>query len=498
MGERLSAEDARILELERGNVRGHTCKLLIVDGAHSTDDVRREVGRRLGGVPRLRQRLVPAPLGLAPPALVEDEDFRIERHVREAGEATGEGRLRAELARLMAEPLDRERPLWAIDVIALDGPRTALVWRIHHAIADGTVAMRMATALLFGAAAPATRPATRAERPGMVDALRWRAAALPESLAAAARGAARLPGVLRRELGRSAAPSPLDRPAGPRREMAFVEAELERIKAIAHGASERATVNDVVLAAVAGGLRRWLGQAGAEQAAMRVKVPVSLHTSAEADGANRDSFMCIDLPLIGPDAAARLTAVTLETRERKALHDAQTLGTFFADLSHFSRSLERYAEHWAASPRVFTLNVSNVPGPAEPQQVLGSRLLHLYSFAEIAHRHALRVTVVSAGGRIAFGLCADADAVGGVDAIASGIEEELGELTATIQPDRQAKGEVMRVIDCECGQTLQAANDDDLVNVTRDHMNDVHSDRELDDEGIRKLVADQAYEAMDA
>ncbi|HEY1359170.1 MAG TPA: hypothetical protein VGF21_12775 [Thermoleophilaceae bacterium] len=56
----------------------------------------------------------------------------------------------------------------------------------------------------------------------------------------------------------------------------------------------------------------------------------------------------------------------------------------------------------------------------------------------------------------------------------------------------------MRVIDCECGQTLQAANDDDLVKVTRDHVNEAHPDMELDDEGVRNLVADQAYEAADA
>jgi len=404
MGERLSAEDARILALERGNVRGHTCKLLVVDGAHDVDAVRREVDARIASVPRLRQRLLEKPL-----SLVDDEDFRLERHVRDGGEAAGEHELRAALGRLMAEKLDRDRPLWAIDVIALDGRRTALVWRIHHAIADGTVAMRMARALLFQGPAPAAAPPRKSSG-----------------------HAARLPSAIRRELAHKAAPSALDRPAGPRREMAFVESPLDALKAIGHGAPERATVNDVVLAAVAGGLRRWLGEAGAERAAMRVKVPVSLHTSGEDEGANRDSFMCVDLPLTGPDPIARLVAITRETSERKTMHDAQTLATFFADLSHLSRSLERYAEHWATSPRVFTLNVSNVPGPAEPQRVLGSRLLHLYSFAEIAHHHALRIAVASAGGRIAFGLCADADAVPGIDVIAAGIGDEIGALSASL------------------------------------------------------------------
>ena len=232
-----------------------------------------------------------------------------------------------------------------------------------------------------------------AEEPSLADALRWRGGALASGAAGLARAAAS-PGNWARaarfpatsgESSPGVPPSPLDRPAGPRREMAFVEAPLERVKAIAHGAPERATVNDVVLAAVAGGLRRWLGQSGAERAAMRVKVPVSLHTQDEDDGANLDSFMVVDLPLAGEDAAERLLAVAKETRERKRLHDAETLAEFFADVSHLSRSLERFAEHWAMSPHVFTLNISNVPGPPEPQRVLGARLLHLYSFAEIAH-----------------------------------------------------------------------------------------------------------------
>jgi diacylglycerol O-acyltransferase / wax synthase len=445
MVERLTTEDARILALERGNIRGHTCKVLIVDGAHAPEGVRRRLADRIGLVPRLRQRLVASPLGLAPPALVEDDDFRIERHVRDGGQAHGDARLRAVVARLMTEPLDREHPLWAIDVVALDGPRTALVWRLHHAIADGTVAMRAARALFFGEGGAAAGASAPAVTPGLLDALRWRgaavaggvagvarAAAAPGTWAVAARGAARFPGMLRRELGRTARSSPLDRAAGPRREVAFVKASLQQLKLIAHGAPERGTVNDVVLAAVAGGLRRWLGATGAEQAVMRVKVPVSLHARDESDGANVDSFMCIDMPLAAPDAAARLLAITRETRDRKTLHDAQTLAAFFADLSHFSRSLERFAQHWAMSPRVFTLNVSNVPGPAEPQRVFGAPLLELYALAEIAHRHALRIAVASAAGSISFGLCADADALGGVDAIASGIEEELGELSATL------------------------------------------------------------------
>jgi diacylglycerol O-acyltransferase / wax synthase len=303
-------------------------------------------------------------------------------------------------------------------VSPLAGGRTALVWRIHHAVADGVTSMRMARELLLEAASVA-RPAGRS-----------RAAPRPprHRLASALGRAARAPGTLRHELGRRAVPSPLDHPVGPRRQVAFVDAPLEELRRIGHAARERATVNDVALAAVSAGLRAWLEALGAPAEGLRAKVPVSLHQPGEPNSANRDSFMVVDLPLEQDDPLARLAAVTHETRERKRHHDAQTIHAFFRDLSHLSGSLERHAQEWAMSPRVFTLNVSNVPGPLGPQAVLGAPLLELHSLAEIAHRHALRVAIVSAAGRISFGLCADADAIDGLELIAHGIEREIDAL----------------------------------------------------------------------
>ena len=234
-----------------------------------------------------------------------------------------------------------------------------------------------------------------------------------------------MPRTLRRELGRHAIPSPLDRRVGPRREVAFVDAPLEELRRIGHAAPERATVNDVALSLVSAGLRAWLDELGAPAEGLRAKVPVSLHQPGEPATANRDSFMVVDLPLEQDDPIERLVAVTRETRERKRRHDAETLHAFFGDLSHLSGSLERHAQHWAMSPRVFTLNISNVPGPSGPQSVLGAPLLELHSLAEVAHRHALRVAIVSAAGRISFGLCADPDAIDGLALVADGIEREL-------------------------------------------------------------------------
>jgi diacylglycerol O-acyltransferase / wax synthase len=406
--EYLSAEDARILALESGTVRGHTCKVLVIGGRRDAREICEHVAPRLAACPRLTRRLAPAP---GPPAWTEDPCFAIERHVVGRGDVDDAGLLVLIAAR-MSEPLDRERPLWAMDVVALPGARTAIVWRIHHAIADGMSAMRMARELLLE---PSDEPPPDA-----------RARASP----ARPPKARRMPATVWRQLGRRGARSPLDRPAGPRREVAFVDAGLAEVRRIGHAAPVRATVNDVALAAVAGGLRAWLRRLGAPEAALRVKVPVSLHAAGEADVANRDSFMIVDLPLAERDPLGRLCAVARATRQCKEHGDPQTLDAFFHDLTHLSSSLERFAQHWAMSPRVFTLNVSNVPGPPGPQSVLGSPLLELHSLAEIAHHHALRVAVVSAGGRISFGLCADPDAVDGLGVIAEGIERELEALAA--------------------------------------------------------------------
>ncbi len=408
--ELLSAEDAAILALEAGAVRGHTCKLVLLDGVLDTGQLRDHLESRLDREPRLRLRLADD----EPPAWEPDPAFAIDRQVR-AGGTVGEDGLRGLIGTLMTERLPRDRPLWALDVVAVDGRRTALVWRIHHALADGMTAMGMARSVLFDACeAPA--PAS---------------AVAPPSRLAALRTALQVPAALHRELARRGADTALDAGLGERREVAFAEVELDEVKRIAHALPERATVNDVVLAAVAGGLRAWLDGLDAHPDTLRVKVPVSLHHPGDA-AANRDSFICVDLPLEQSDPIERLRAIAAETRERKTDHDAETLDAFFRDLSHVSRSLERFAEHWAMSPRVFTLNISNVPGPRGPLTVVGAPVVSMHSLAEISHRHALRVAVVSAAGLIGFGFCADADAVGSPQPIAEGAAAELRVLGAAL------------------------------------------------------------------
>ena len=151
--ERLSPEDSRILALESGAIVGHTCKVVIAERAGDTVEYLRDrIGRRIGLALRCRQRIATTPFGLGSPVWVDDPEFDPARHVRAVpvDGPVGDAHLREIVARLMAERLPRDRPLWAIDVVEpLEGDKTALIWRIHHAMADGQATMAIGSALLW-------------------------------------------------------------------------------------------------------------------------------------------------------------------------------------------------------------------------------------------------------------------------------------------------------------------------------------------------------------
>jgi diacylglycerol O-acyltransferase len=183
---------------------------------------------------------------------------------------------------------------------------------------------------------------------------------------------------------------------------------------------------------VGGALRRWLEHRHGPLPDMRVRVPVSLHDpSGEDAAANRDSFMCLTLPLHEPDPARRLLAVNAQTKERKRHRDPQLLDDFFRDLGHGSRALRQVAERLAAAPRVFGLSVSNVPGPRDRMYVAGCPVRSLSSLSEIGEHHALRVAAISYAGTVTFGLCADPGAVEGVERMAAAIEDEVEALRSS-------------------------------------------------------------------
>jgi WS/DGAT/MGAT family acyltransferase len=453
---RLSPEDARILALESGAIVGHTCKAVIADSADDpVEHLRAQIARRIALAPRCRRRIAATPFHLAAPAWVDDPDFDVRRHVRAFPfrGTVDRIRLREIVATLMSERLPRDRPLWSIDVVGpLDDGRVAAVWRIHHAMADGQATMGIGSALIWSesdhlqpaavalhppaepvpgtasllAAAAADRGQALSEAVlrvgrGLMSAGRWR-----ESLAELARA----PQTIARELRPSPAPSPLDARIGRRRSVAFLDRDLDEVHRAAHAVGQDVTINDLVLAVVAGGLRGWLEARRGTIGPLRAQVPVSMHHPDEEPGAipNRDSFINVELPVREEDPVRRVLAVNEQTRERKAAHDADELYALFADVAHVSKGFFRLAHRLASDPHVFALSVSNVRGPAGELYLAGGRIREFYSLAEIAPHHALRVSACSFGGRMSIGLCADAEALPDLSLLIEGMERSLEEL----------------------------------------------------------------------
>jgi diacylglycerol O-acyltransferase / wax synthase len=413
----LSAEDRAILALEGPAVVGHTCKVILLGPqAPTVDQLRDAVGRRLSAAPRLTWRLGGPP---AAPQWLPDEEFDLGAHVVGTVEPAelDPVAFRAEVARLFTQRLDRRRPLWRMDVVApLAGGRTAVVWRIHHALADGSTAMHLAGRVLWD----------EAQEPRLDGAVAR--APRPDAAADDARRRHHLGGFLEREFVPSRRSSPFDAPIGPDRDVAFAVVELPALRAAAR-ALVGATVNDAVLAVVAGALRTWLQHRHGPIHAIRAKVPVSLHQPGEPAG-NRDSFFCVDLPLGESDPVTRLAVVRAETAVRKSAHDAQEMAALLEELARTSPRLQRWCAELQAGPRAFALNVSNVPGPSQPVDVLGAPVEAIHSLAEIGERHALRIAVVSLAGQLCFGLCADQAVITDVHVLAQAVEHEAGLLIA--------------------------------------------------------------------
>jgi hypothetical protein len=409
----LAEEDRAILALESDTVAGHTCKVVVVgDGGPGLDALRASVASRIERAPALVTRLGEAD---GAPAWVAAEGFDPADHVVAAagGASLDEAALRATVSELFAQRLERDRPLWRMDVATLDDGRTAVIWRVHHALADGTTTMRFADAVLWDPA-EAAAATTGASHPHHPD--------------DQARRRAHLAAFVEREFAESRHRSPFDGTIGRRRRVEFASVPLAGLHDAAK-ALDGATVNDAILGVVAGALRRWVEAHHGPLGAVRVRVPVSLHHEGD-DAGNRDSFFTLPLPLNEPDPVARLRDVHAATTARKRGRDAEERDELLERLGGASPRLRNFCERIEASPRRFALSVSNVPGPRVPVAVSGAPVTSVHSLAEIGERHALRIAVVSVAGVLCFGFCADPGVVDDLEALAAGVEEEAAALIA--------------------------------------------------------------------
>jgi WS/DGAT/MGAT family acyltransferase len=418
--DRLSADDARILGLESSSIAGHTLKLNVLEAGSGPLDVealRAAVEQRLPRQPRATQRVDTSG---SEPHWVQATDFDIRNHVRRhTASCVSRADLWRTVSGLMSEHLDRSRPLWTFDVIGpLADGREAIAARIHHAMCDGIAAVKFLDTVLWDA--HPDPPARTGARPGVRP-----ASAEPSGLTEALR----MPGAVLRELGHPGERSPFDRPITIARELAFAVAPLSEVKAIGASRPVRATVNDVLLAVIAGGLRTWLGDGKSLARHLHAQVPVSLHHHDEgaADLGNRDSFMNVDLPLGEPDPLLRLDRIRAETSTRKRLDDAEEMYDLFHALGrvkHLGRAVQRICK----SGREFSVSISNVPGPSVPVGVAGRGVQHLFSSSEPAAHHALRISAISCAGDLGIGLCTDPQALPDVARLADAIEAAYAEL----------------------------------------------------------------------
>ena len=410
----LTAEDRTILALEDSRLVGHSAMVVhLPGGPPDLRQLREAVTRRLPAAPRLTWRLS----GTSDEPVWRTDEVDVEAHIRavDAASPLDAPGLRTELVRLFRERLDRSRPLWRMDVLGpIAGGGAVLVWRVHHALADGGTVMRLAEDVLWDPAPIAAAP--RGHHPGGGGA----------RTAGGDWGRPSLAGVLAGELLPGLRRTPFDAEVGHEREIALAVTSASALREAAHRLAG-ATVNDAVLAVVAGALRRWLEHRHGAIHGLRVKVPVSMHHDGDQAG-NRDSWFRVDLPVDEPDPVTRLTAVRQETAQRKARHDAQQLDELMNRMARFSPRLAGWSQQLQRSGRSFALNVSNMHGPDRAVTVLGTPVGAVQPLAEVAQHHALRVAVLSVADRLGFGLVADPSVVADLDVLAAALEQEATEL----------------------------------------------------------------------
>jgi diacylglycerol O-acyltransferase / wax synthase len=460
--ERLTSFDTSFLTNERANGHMAIGAVLVCEGScPSLEDFTAHIRSRLHLLPRLRQRLCFPPLGLGTPFWVDHPEFDLALHVRRASlPAPGtDAEFRGLAGEVLAPPLRRSRPLWELWLVdGFEEDRFGVVYKTHHAMADGISAVDIGT-LLFDTEprqvpareappwSPHSQPthgrllaeAARGIWGTLRRMLRWFGRAVRDPRRAAKRAGDGAAGL--REVGwaltKPAPAVPFNVEIGPRRAFCWTSSDLAGFKQIKNALG--GTVNDVSLAVSAGALRRWLGDRGVdtEGLELRALVPVSIRAEDEhGELGNRLTAMRGPLPVQIADPVERLRAVAAAMDDLKASKQplgAQAmwgLGDWFRDFA--PPILLRPAAAINFSTRLFNLLVTNFPGPQIPLYVLGRELTGVYPVGFLARRHALALAIISYNGAINFGLIADPDSIDDLEQIAGCIDAEVEELLAAV------------------------------------------------------------------
>jgi WS/DGAT/MGAT family acyltransferase len=459
--ERLTGLDSSFLHLERDNAHMHVAACMVFEGAPPAyDDLVGAIQSRLHLVPRYRQRLAFVPLQQGRPVWVDDPHFNITFHVRHTAlpKPGGEAQLKRLAGRVFSQALDRARPLWELWLVeGLAGDRFAVLSKTHHALVDGISGVDIATVIFDTSPDPlpvappeqewVPRPLpSRAQL--LADALRERVT-VPTEVARGVRAALRGPqhvaarasealagvGAIARSGLQTAPASPFNVRIGPHRRFTWVRSELAQFKAVKNALG--GTVNDVVLASVAGALGSYLRlhDEATEEMALRAMVPVSVRADVERGAlGNRVAAMWVSLPVGLLDPVARLREISEAMNDVK--DSGQAVGAqVLTELTGFAPpTIMAQAARLQARQRLFNLVVTNVPGPQIPLYMLGSELEGIYPMVPLAENTALGIAIMSYDGQLNFGLVADYDALPDLDALAEELRSSIEELAAAAGP----------------------------------------------------------------
>jgi diacylglycerol O-acyltransferase len=460
-GDRLSAIDASFLQLESASAHMHVAWSAIMSAPEdgvipSIDALRARVTARLAWVPRCRQRLLPAALGLGEPRWVDDPHFDVARHVVLIGDrddALDPDRFAAVRDTLLSTPLDRARPLWQLAFIpCLSDGGMAVIGRVHHAMADGAAALQVAMLTLDIDDSPDAPPAP------------WQAAATPSPLQraldplvhgaelttraardvaracehprATARGALRDVGriaqALAEDLLPSAPGSQLNGTLGPRRTLVQHRVSLDELGAITRGVAP--TRNDAGLAAVAGALRALALEQGLPAMPLKALVPVNMRRAHEYGSlGNRVSMTSVWLPLDLTTPGARLEHVHRQTARFKRSERSEGTQAVLSGLGLLPNPL-RAPVIRAVAPGRFNLTISSVPGPRTALFMHGARLEEIYPVIPMAEAQTLSIGMLAYNGYLHFGLFSDPDALPHATRLAELVDDELRALLRSRRP----------------------------------------------------------------
>jgi diacylglycerol O-acyltransferase / wax synthase len=450
--DRLTPVDASFLHQEGPVSHMHIGGLTLVEGPPpAMDEFLEQIRRRLHLVPRYRHKLAHTALDSGRPVWVDDPSFNLEYHVRHTAlPAPGRWSQLQELtARIFSQQLDRSKPLWEMWLIeGLEEDRFALITKTHHSLIDGIAGVDLATVLFDLSPDPPQIPNSgRAWQPhpepgtahllaaGATGAVRtglalvegaFEAMTHPDRAWNRAKEAAEGVGEIVWAGLNPAPETPLNVPIGPHRRFVGVRAELTDFKAVKDAFG--GTVNDVVLAVVAGALRTFLMSRGRRTSGveMRALVPVSVRTENERGGTgNRIVVMRGPLPVYIADPLHRLRFVSNAMDGLKESKQALGAEVISGAQNFAPPTILAQASRLNFSTRLFNLIVTNVPGPQFPLYVLGREMLQAIPVAFLPENHALAIAIMSYNGQMNFGLLGDFDALPDIDKIGESIEAEL-------------------------------------------------------------------------